>query len=63
MIGSAIGLVDSEAMKYLSGKVTFLGVPAEEYVEVEYRQKLRKEGKIQFLGGKQELWHKDSLIM
>ena len=55
MIGSAIGLVDSGAMKYLSGKVTFLGVPAEEYVEVEYRQKLRKEGKIQFLGGKQEL--------
>lgn len=55
MIGSAIGLVNSGAMEFLSGKVTFLGVPAEEYVEVEYRQKLRKGGKIQFLGGKQEL--------
>ncbi len=55
MIGSAIGLVSSGAMEFLSGKITFLGVPAEEYVEVEYRQKLRKEGKIRFLGGKQEL--------
>ncbi len=55
MIGSAIGLVNSGAMEYLSGRITFLGVPAEEYVEVEYRQKLRKQGKIRFIGGKQEL--------
>ncbi|NLU06587.1 MAG: amidohydrolase [Firmicutes bacterium] len=55
MVGSAIGLVHSGAIEYLSGKITFLGVPAEEYVEVEYRQNLRKQGKIRFLGGKQEL--------
>ncbi|HHT85094.1 MAG: amidohydrolase [Bacillota bacterium] len=55
MIGSAIGLVHSGAIAHLSGKITFLGVPAEEYVEVEYRQNLRKQGKISFLGGKQEL--------
>ncbi len=55
MIGSAIGIVSSGAIKHMSGKITFLGVPAEEYVEVEYRQSLRKKGKIHFLGGKQEL--------
>lgn len=55
MIGSAIGLVYSGGIEHLSGKLTFLGVPAEEYVEVEYRQNLRKQGKIRFLGGKQEL--------
>ena len=55
MIGAAMGLVLANAAGFLSGKVTFLGVPAEEYVELEYRQKLREEGKIQFFGGKQEL--------
>ncbi|MGI6620490.1 MAG: amidohydrolase [Bacillota bacterium] len=55
MVGAAMGLVYSGAIEHLSGKVTFLGVPAEEYVEVEYRQNLRKQGKIRFLGGKQEL--------
>ncbi len=55
MLGVAMGLVLSDAAKHLSGKITFLGVPAEEYVELEYRQKLRDEGKIQFFGGKQEL--------
>lgn len=55
MLGAAMGLVLSGAAEHLSGSVTFLGVPAEEYVELEYRQKLREEGKIQFFGGKQEL--------
>ncbi len=34
--------------------VAFVAVPAEEYVELEYRQRLRQEGKIHFIGGKQE---------
>ena len=37
------------------GDVTLLAVPAEEYVEIEYRDSLRREGKIKFLGGKQEM--------
>jgi metal-dependent amidase/aminoacylase/carboxypeptidase family protein len=32
-----------------------MAVPAEEAVEVEWRLQLRREGKIEFLGGKQEL--------
>ena len=55
MLGTAIGLVGAGAAQHLSGQVKFLGCPAEEYLEVEYRLKLRGEGKISFLGGKQEL--------
>jgi metal-dependent amidase/aminoacylase/carboxypeptidase family protein len=32
-----------------------MAVPSEEYIEIEYRNKLREEGKIHFLAGKQEL--------
>ncbi|MBE3520372.1 MAG: amidohydrolase [Firmicutes bacterium] len=55
VIGAAMGLVLSGAKNYLSGRITFLGVPAEEYVEIEWRQALRRKGTIRFLGGKQEL--------
>jgi metal-dependent amidase/aminoacylase/carboxypeptidase family protein len=36
----------------------FFAVPAEEYVELAYRERLRKDGKIHLLGGKQELIYK-----
>jgi amidohydrolase len=55
MLGAAMGLVGAGAAKDLAGTVKFLGVPAEEYVEIEYRLTLKKEGKVTFLGGKQEL--------
>ncbi len=55
MLGVAIGLIKSGAMKYLDGDVVFMGVPAEEFVELEYRQKLKDKGDISYLGGKQEL--------
>src|SRR5882724_3689391 len=34
--------------------VAVLAVPAEEYIEIAYRDQLRREGKIEFLGGKPE---------
>jgi amidohydrolase len=43
----------------LAGNVVFFAVPAEEYVEIEYRNRLREEGKLHFLGGKQELIHRN----
>lgn len=55
MLGAGMGLVLSGVMEELYGDVTLLAVPAEEYVEIEYRNALRKEGKISFLGGKQEM--------
>lgn len=55
MVGVAMGLVDSGVMTELDGDVVMMAVPAEEYVELDYRQKLRRNGQIKFLGGKQEL--------
>lgn len=37
------------------GERRVFAVPAEEYVEIDYRKRLVKEGKIHFLGGKSEL--------
>ena len=55
LIGAAIGFSDSGVMDELGGRVTFMAVPAEEYIELEYRQQLKDEGKIKFFSGKQQL--------
>ncbi len=55
MMAAAAGLSALYKTENLSGNVVFFAVPAEEYVELEYRNGLRKEGKLHFLGGKQEL--------
>ncbi len=55
MLGAAIGLAGARVSGNLAGRVKFLAVPAEEYLEIEYRLRLRDEGKLFFLGGKQEL--------
>ena len=54
LAGVATALHDADLMKELDGDVALMAVPAEEYIELEYRNQLRKEGKIGFLGGKQE---------
>ena len=53
MLGVAIGL--SKYASELDGDVTFFAVPAEEFVEIGYRDSLARDGKIKYLGGKQEL--------
>lgn len=55
MLGAAYGLVKSGVLEELDGKVTFFAVPAEEFVELEFRQQLKDDGKIEFFAGKQEL--------
>jgi amidohydrolase len=55
MLAAATGIVESGALERLSGKIVFLAVPAEEYVELDYRARLKQEGKLEFLGGKSEL--------
>lgn len=55
MLGVGMGLVDTNAMDALAGRVVLFAVPAEEYVDLEYRARLREEGRIEFFGGKQEL--------
>lgn len=53
--GAAIALSDSEVAKALDGQVVFFAVPAEEYGEIEFKNKLKDEGKIKYGGGKCEL--------
>ncbi len=55
LLGAAIGLVRSGVSEHLSGDIAFMAVPAEEPVEMEFRQRLREKGEIGFLGGKQEM--------
>lgn len=54
MLGAAMGLIYGNVLDKLAGDVAFMAVPAEEYVELEFRERLRDEGKIKFFGGKQE---------
>jgi len=54
VIGVAYALKTTGIMDELYGDVVLQAVPAEEYVEIEYRSGIRDEGKISFLGGKQE---------
>ena len=54
MLTVAAGLAESSVMSGLSGKISFMAVPAEEYIELEYRESLRETGEIEFFGGKQE---------
>ena len=54
MLGVAVGLKAAGVLEALAGRVALVAVPAEEYIEVEYRDELRREGKIEFLGGKPE---------
>jgi amidohydrolase len=55
MLGAGLGLLESGVLSDLTGRVVLFAVPAEEYVEIEYRIDLMKQGKIEFLGGKAEL--------
>ena len=55
LIGVAAGITGSGILSSLNGRVAFMAVPAEEYIEIEFRESLRKEGKLSFLGGKPEL--------
>jgi len=55
MLGAGIGLIEAGMLPELSGRVALMAVPAEEYVEIAYRSELRRQGKIEFLGGKSEL--------
>lgn len=55
MIGCGLGLKQAGIMEHLDGDVALFAVPAEEYVEITYRNHLREEDKIGYLGGKAEL--------
>lgn len=55
LLGVAEVLKNSGVADALGGNVTFLAVPAEEFVDLEYREELRRAGKLRALSGKLEL--------
>ena len=54
LLAAAVGLSTPEVLDNLCGSISFMAVPAEEYIEIEYREQLRQSGKLEFLAGKQE---------
>ena len=55
MAGAACGIMKSGVMEQLAGDAVFFAVPAEEYIEIAYRKKIREQGKLHFLSGKGQL--------
>ncbi|MDE2939206.1 MAG: amidohydrolase [Chloroflexota bacterium] len=55
MLGAIRGLTQPDVLSELSGELVPFAVPAEEFIEVARRLQLREEGKLEFMGGKQEL--------
>ncbi|MCI0787254.1 MAG: amidohydrolase [Chloroflexi bacterium] len=55
MLGATTGLMTPEVLEQLSGEIIPFAVPAEEFIQVEERLELRASGRVEFLGGKQEL--------
>lgn len=55
VMGAALALADPEVKAALGGNVAFMGVPSEEASAApEVKQQLINEGKIRYVGGKQE---------
>ncbi|MBP3370029.1 MAG: amidohydrolase [Clostridia bacterium] len=58
MLGIAAALKDEAVLGELSGRIRLCVVPAEELLEIEYRNELKKQGKIKYFGGKSEFLHR-----
>jgi amidohydrolase len=57
LIGLAAALKEEGALDGMCGKIRLVAVPAEELIEIEYREELRKQGIIKYFGGKPEfMW-------
>jgi len=55
IVGAAMALADPEVAAAMGGNICFMAVPAEEFVDIEFKNKLMKEGKLHYGGGKCEL--------
>ncbi len=53
--GAMLALMRSGVLDQLSGSVALVATPAEEFGDMEYRLQLREDGKISYLGGKQQM--------
>lgn len=55
VLGALFALADKEVQAALNGNVVAFAVPAEEFVDIEFKNDLIKQGKIAYGGGKCEL--------
>ena len=58
LVGIAACLKEEGATDGLCGKIMLCAVPAEELIEIEYRDELMAKGKIKYYGGKPEFMHR-----
>lgn len=61
LLGLAAVLKEPGVLDGLSGKIRLVAVPAEELIELEYRQELRQQGIIRYFGGKPEFMYRGLL--
>ena len=61
LLGLAAALKEPGALNGLCGKIRLIAVPAEELIEVEFREELRKKGVIRYFGGKPEFMYRGLL--
>ena len=54
LVGIAAALKEEGALEGLSGRIRLCAVPAEELIEIEYRNELKSKGIIKYMGGKPE---------
>jgi amidohydrolase len=54
LFGVTAAITRTGILPSLAGRIAFMAVPAEEYIEIEYRDDLRQQGKLSYLGGKPE---------
>ena len=54
LLGIAAALKEPGVLDEMCGSIRLCAVPAEELLEIEYRSKLKAEGKIKYFGGKSE---------
>ena len=61
LLGLAAALQEPGVLDEMCGKIRLVVVPAEELIEVEYREELRKKGVIRYFGGKPEFMYRGLL--
>lgn len=55
ILGAILALSDPEVTEAMGGNVVFFAAPSEEFVEIEFKNRLMEQGKIGYGGGKSEL--------
>ncbi len=58
LLGIAAALKEPGMLDGLSGSIRLMAVPAEELIEIGYREQLRRDGVIKYMGGKVEFMYR-----